>query len=318
MSTLGNYYIDNPQFEFASGVYTDAALTISAPDGWYSNGVIARRQISGVLGAVQECGDLAPACPVSISTTVYQGEYTTSAETGSDPTTDLGAILIYFNPNSVANGIRARLGSVWHNELTSPVDGYHAASFATSQFTIIGDDSASGGAPPASCPNFTIVNTPKLFDSYYYKPNIGYVMGGLVTRQVIPSMVSLSSGVAPGNCLMVVPKINVANTKISVSILGVCEVSEWDLEIRCPVLLTGVPASNIGATCGTATYPNTFYNAPVDGVSFGDPNLYDFIFGNVYGSTKFPAGVYKVNTAPNAKLITIDANGVVTNVVICP
>ena len=38
-ATIGPYFINTDNFEFASGVWTDAALTTCAPQGYYSNGV---------------------------------------------------------------------------------------------------------------------------------------------------------------------------------------------------------------------------------------------------------------------------------------
>ncbi len=35
MATLGSYYIDAPTFDLATAVFTDAALSTCAPDGFY-------------------------------------------------------------------------------------------------------------------------------------------------------------------------------------------------------------------------------------------------------------------------------------------
>jgi hypothetical protein len=49
MASLGNYYINASILDYASGVFTDAALTNLASDGFYSNGLIVREQYLGVL-----------------------------------------------------------------------------------------------------------------------------------------------------------------------------------------------------------------------------------------------------------------------------
>ena len=42
MATSGTYYLDGPSLASATAVYTDAALTTKASDGFYSNETIVR------------------------------------------------------------------------------------------------------------------------------------------------------------------------------------------------------------------------------------------------------------------------------------
>lgn len=49
MAVESVYYLDAPSFSAATAVYTDAALTTVAPDGFYSDQSISREQVSGVL-----------------------------------------------------------------------------------------------------------------------------------------------------------------------------------------------------------------------------------------------------------------------------
>ena len=55
MATLGTYYFNGTSFASATSVYTDAALTTLAPDGYYSNGSIIRQQLNGLLLNAQAC-----------------------------------------------------------------------------------------------------------------------------------------------------------------------------------------------------------------------------------------------------------------------
>lgn len=55
MATSGNYYLNGPSLGSASGVFTDAELTICAPDGFYSDGVISRELVNCVLLPQQVC-----------------------------------------------------------------------------------------------------------------------------------------------------------------------------------------------------------------------------------------------------------------------
>jgi hypothetical protein len=60
MATLGSYYIDGPTLATATAVFTDAAMTTPAADGWYSDSTSVREQISGVLSIVQTCESCPP------------------------------------------------------------------------------------------------------------------------------------------------------------------------------------------------------------------------------------------------------------------
>lgn len=51
------YYLNGPDLASATCVFSDALLTICAPDGFYSDGVISREQVSCVLLPQQTCED---------------------------------------------------------------------------------------------------------------------------------------------------------------------------------------------------------------------------------------------------------------------
>ncbi len=63
MATQGTYYLNGASLALASAVYTDAALTTLAPDGFYSDNSIVREQVSGVLQAQSAC----PGCGVEVT-----------------------------------------------------------------------------------------------------------------------------------------------------------------------------------------------------------------------------------------------------------
>lgn len=58
MAISGTYYLNAPSLGSATSVFDDAGLTTLASDGFYSDGVIAREQVSGVLLPQQSC----PSC----------------------------------------------------------------------------------------------------------------------------------------------------------------------------------------------------------------------------------------------------------------
>jgi len=58
MATTASYYLNAPSLGSATSVFTNEGLTTLAPDGFYSNGVIVREQVGGVLLPQQTC----PSC----------------------------------------------------------------------------------------------------------------------------------------------------------------------------------------------------------------------------------------------------------------
>lgn len=58
MATSSSYYLNAPSLGSATAVFTDDTLLILAADGFYSDGVISREQVSGVLLPQQTC----PSC----------------------------------------------------------------------------------------------------------------------------------------------------------------------------------------------------------------------------------------------------------------
>ena len=53
--TLSTFYFDGTSFATATAVYTNATLTTLAPDGYYSNEVLVRQQLNGVLLNATTC-----------------------------------------------------------------------------------------------------------------------------------------------------------------------------------------------------------------------------------------------------------------------
>lgn len=62
MATSGSYYLNGPSLTSSTAVFTDSGLTTLAPDGFYSDGVILREQLDGVLLPAVPCGSCEPVC----------------------------------------------------------------------------------------------------------------------------------------------------------------------------------------------------------------------------------------------------------------
>jgi|SanBayMetagenome_1026888.scaffolds.fasta_scaffold04409_3 hypothetical protein len=62
MATSGSYYLNGPSLTSSTSVFTDSGLTTLAPDGFYSDGVIVREQVGGVLLPAVACSSCEPQC----------------------------------------------------------------------------------------------------------------------------------------------------------------------------------------------------------------------------------------------------------------
>jgi len=298
------YYIDGTTLSTATAVYTDAALTTCAPDGFYSDGYVAREQVGCVLQAAQTCPECATGCGSSISETGGQGIYLLTLDAG----TDTGAIVIGFNPRDIPNGIRATFDSVTYNELSAVNDGYHAST-TSGNFTFVGNTANDCGISGTTYPSLT---------EYEYGSTTWVATGNTVSVTVNAGDVSL--GGTPGFCYMVIPKTTTTPSTVLIEMVGPCSSTAFDIQASCPTLLTGFQSSLVEAdketVCGATTF-ETYYNAPVNGTA-GVPGLYDWVFEDAYGQTPLSAGWYRLYSHPTADAMRVDSNGVIDLLNNCP
>lgn len=143
MATSSTYYLNAPSLASATAVFSDAAMTTFAADGFYSNGVISRQQIDGVLLPQQTCPSCGPVSYNCVSgTCIDPGDGTGTYETlescqaactapetvrldwwlGNQP----GGELIVFNNsmsellNVTSTGARERSGTIYVLESDLP------------------------------------------------------------------------------------------------------------------------------------------------------------------------------------------------------
>ena len=141
MAQDNTYYIDTSLFSTATAVWTDPSLTTKAADGWYQdpteNSNIYRQQTGGTLGSSSNCQCTVP-CNTDISASGTTGSYIADIDTG----TDTGAIVVYFQPYNIPDGIRATYNSVVYNTLTT---NNHGVELATSgELNFVGVTGTSG------------------------------------------------------------------------------------------------------------------------------------------------------------------------------
>jgi hypothetical protein len=304
MATSGTYYLDGPSLASATAVYTDAALTTKAPDGFYSNETIVREQSSGLLLPQNDCPSCGIACGSLVNPpTGGQGLYQLQFEAGSTPS-DVGAIVIYFNPQSVPDGIRVLYDSVYYNALASPTDGYRkSTSGVADAFTIL-------GSPSNTC-------IPTLPDTSSYTFYNGFTGGSWDVGSPSPQDVTINSGddVRGGTSeysTLVIPKTAATPSTVTVQVLGPCSGTAWSIEVACPVALDSFQGKSItGTDCTTAD--TTYYFAVNRGGTNTYPVVNNWVFSDENGQNVLADGNYFMD---DNTVITV-ANGVVTAVVSC-
>lgn len=285
MAISSTYYLNAPSLGSATAVFSNAALTTLAADGFYSDGVISREQVSGVLLPQQTCPSCATPCGETINASGGQGIYLLNLETGST-VGDVGAVIVRFDPYGVPDGIRGTLGATVYNKLTSPVDGLHQSSNAGA-LTYIGQTGADCGISGTTYPALI---------EYLYNGTSFVATGDTQSVTVAPGDVSLGSS-APGSTMMVIPKLTASPSIINFEVVGPCSGTAWQMSVACPELLTGF-SSSVSAVSSVAacalSETTTYYNASLANTP-GTVGLYDLVFADAYGATPLAAGYYRAS-----------------------
>lgn len=285
MATSSTYYLNAPSLGSATAVFSNAALTTLAADGFYSDGVISREQVSGVLLPQQTCPSCATPCGETINASGGQGIYLLNLETGST-VGDVGAVIVRFDPYGVPDGIRGTLGATVYNKLVSPVDGLHQSSNAGA-LTYIGQTGADCGISGTTYPALI---------EYLYNGTSFVATGDTQSVTVAPGDVSLGSS-APGSTMMVIPKLTASPSIINFEVVGPCSGTAWQMSVACPELLTGF-SSSVSAVSSVAacalSETTTYYNASLADTP-GTVGLYDLVFADAYGQTPLAAGYYRAS-----------------------
>ena len=308
MAINSTFYLDAADLTSAVSVYLDSGLNNLAPDGYYGDGTVIRQQSSGILLTAEACVTCPTPCGTSIGGSGGQGIYLVNLDTGST-SSDVGAIVIKFNPQGVPDGIRATYGGVIYNKLSSPVDGLHQST-TYGNFTVVGNASSDCGMQ-GNTTTFPALSE-FLFDGINFTPT-----GTTQSVTVLPGDVSL--GGFPGFCVMVIPKTTASPSNVFLEMLGPCGGTAWNMSAVCPVLLPSFSASEgyDGTMSCSVPLVNTFYFAKVHTASDTYVGLYDYVFLDPYGEFYPVDGYYLTdNVASPNKVIQIE-NGIVIAITDC-
>ena len=303
------YFIDQgTTFDTTTGLYTDATGQTPAPDNTYQvNGTTTfREQSGGTLAATATC----PTCPVACGAISIpsgtKGSYSLNVTLG----TDVGSVVVYFNPASVPDGVRGVYDSTSYNALASPTNGYiKTTSGVADAFTIIGN--ASDACLP-STPNTTV------YDYYDSISGGSWVQNG--TESVTINTGDIQGGGLNEFSALVIPKPNANPQTMDLKALGPCTGTLFSLEIVCP---TALPSFSSGSTRSSQlqacadTFLNTFYFAKQytdrNDATVVLPKINNWVFSDSTGATVLSNGFYKISTTQTIEVV----NGVVTAITVC-
>lgn len=305
MATSGTYYLNGPTLSSSTAVFTDVALSICAPDGFYSDGSIVREQVGCSLLPAVICPSCATPCNTNIAGVGGQGIYYVDSDTG----TSTGAIIIRFHPYDVPDGILAQLGPNTYNGMSSQNYGWLQGTLGIP--TYVGETASDCGILAGS--PYTGV------DEFEYQAT-GFVNLGTTTTVNVVSGQLQFTATSPGICTMVIPKSSNAYTVLSSQVIGLCPGTGFDIEIECPEELPTWFGSLLAETDSEACLlanSTTYYYVHVNG-SGGVLALYDMVFADPNGEFPLSAGYYNTGSMSTAyDYVQVDANGVVIGFGVC-
>lgn len=286
-STSQYFYIDSPSFNTATSVFLDPGLTVCAPDGMYSNGLISRQLVGCVLLPKQTCPQCSPICDFTISSPSDLGVYNMDIDMGSSASS-VGAIVIRFNPYYTPDGIMAEFDGAFYNKLYSATYGLLESAIPNTPTFI--------GVGTGAC-TILIAGGTDNFDLFNYD---GTSFINSTTESVTVDPDQLASTVAtPGECVLVIPKPTPTPSLLNVRIYSLCQTVEWDITVPCPEVLTPISRSDNQDSfeffdCN-APLDLTFYRVPITLPATSILQIGDLVFDDEYGGTPLPDGSYLVN-----------------------
>lgn len=297
MATSGTFYLDAPSLSTATVIYSNAALTTVAPNGYYSDGSISRQQLGGVLLPPVTCPSCSVACGGTINASGAQGIYYLSVNLGSAT----GAVMIRFNPQTVPDGILAVYDGDIYNGVSSPTFGWLQGTAGLP--TYIGAASGDCGI---------VAGSPYTLNEFQYNGSTFAALGTTTSVSVLSGQLDFTAS-APGNTIMVIPKTAAAPSILDLTLIGPCTATVFDILVSCPAALPSFASStvNVNSTAAcAATVNQTYYVAYVSGGS-GVLGLHDLVFSDANGEFKLSAGYYKTTAAGTNEWFQVDANGVI-------
>ena len=255
-------------------------------------------------GVVITFGTCAVACGGEINGSGTQGVYYLETNVG----TDIGAIIVKFNPQSIPDGILATYNSVNYNGVSSPLYGWLQGTIGEPTYIgAIGDDCG------------IVAGSPYTLNEFEYNGTTFVSLGTTTSISVGAGQMELTA-LPPGNTVMVIPKIAASPSLLNLEFIGVCGDTGFTIDVVCPAALPSFASSTSNGDSTSAcadAIDQTYYVAYVTG-SGGVLGIYDLVFTDANGQFKLGSGYYKTTAAGANNWYQVDFNGVIIAFGTCP
>jgi hypothetical protein len=304
---MATYYLDGTTLTNSTSIFSDVNLSICAPDGFYSDGVISRELSGCVLLPQQVCGTCAQPCDGTINANENQGCFILDIDLGGT-NNDTGAVVVTFNPASIPDGIIVTYDGVNYNKLVSAQFGVLQANNNgvpdNSVPTFLGSVNGQG-----TCSGNSLLGTYTLNEKEYL--NGAFVSTGNQQTITITDVGSQLTSARPNNCKLVVPKPQGSPSTMRIQLYGPCGDTAWSLSIDCPTILNSFQGSTVQSDLACHVNPSTtYYHVPITGTA-SSPALNDMIFIDPNGAIPASDGIINLSGNPHPYIVV--QNGVVVN-----
>jgi hypothetical protein len=238
-----------------------------------------RQQTIGNLGATTSCPTCGPPPQTCGGSTNIpggsSGYYNLDFDAGNTAS-DTGAIIVYFNPQGIPDGIRVLYDSVYYNTVTNSSGRIQTPSGVTGAFTILGN--AGNTCMPSAYPNT---------QSYTFYD--GIVSGAWnntgTTQSITINQGDYIGGGANQYSTLVIPKTSATPSIVSIQVLGHCATA-WNVEVSCPAALPSVLASTAQSTdaCNSTQSTSVYFAKNYNDTNTA-PIVGNFVFTDENGAT---------------------------------
>lgn len=295
----GTYYFDGINFAQATALYTDAALTTLAADGFYSQNGIVRQQLNGILLNSQPCSECSVPCGSGISAN-FSGNGHFNADV--DLANSTGATVIYYYMGAqIPDGVLVTYNSVFYNRLTCK-NNHNGQVIGEQNGTVVDYSGLNNQPGTATNPTFVgdrnntqnPVGTFNNVTEYNYVDPVGYqALGTTRNFSVVNAQVGTAVGTGSPVFTQVIPKTVGSVTNCNVQIFAPLAGTVFRWQIFCPTALPSFQGSALQNTTSCAAGAATYYfvrNATGTTTPFTidtntTPEIGNFVFEDANGST---------------------------------
>jgi len=316
MGYLANYYLNTNAFGTATAVYEDEALTVLAPDGFYSVGGIVREQVGGVLQEVEPCLNCGNSCPTAPSATSFNSKGIYYTDVFLNTTTGAVVVEIEYGgtlPIPGPQGFRVIYDSQVYNTVYSDFDGRHEITAIYSPIWI-GDGGT--GCATNLVPNSPYADAPE----YEYQQPLYYANGLRDCITVAENATSFTDPWPAATTVkyyMIIPKTSATpvNFSLEVYVHAFCPDAPA-IRINCPTKLPSFQASKKNAPCGSLPTISLHHYPVANPTTPGVPGLHDPVYLNANATEHPPDGQYIYDDGGNGVILSIE-DGVVVSTASC-